>query len=178
MPVPTLSAIIPQDTMLITGLQYPQAVAIPTTGSPTTLLFTCLSLPGIVALVAATATTTGTQATVGAKTIVVASATSLVVGQLVVGVGIQLGTTVTAISGTTITLSNGITAALSSTTVNFIAAMHDASGGVAVTPNAPVAIVIGANTFIVYLSATGGYSGYGGYPAGAFQSQLNVVAFT
>ena len=55
----------------------------------------------------------------GATTIVVASATSLVVGMTVEGAGIAAGTAITGISGTTITISLGTTAALSSTTVNF-----------------------------------------------------------
>ena len=64
--------------------------------------------------------TTATQATVGATTIVVASATGLIVGQEVISSGfITKGTLITGISGTTITISSGTLAAMSSTAVSF-----------------------------------------------------------
>jgi hypothetical protein len=63
--------------------------------------------------------TTATQATVGATTIVVASATGIVLGQGVTGFGIQANTTVTGISGTTITISLATTGVLSTTPVVF-----------------------------------------------------------
>ena len=178
--MPTLDSITVQSTTQLAGQYFAQAVAINMAGNPTGLLFTCLSLPGLVLLTQAAATTTGTQATVGANTIVVASATGILVGQLAVGAGIQPGTTVTAINGTTITLSLPITAALSTTAVNFINSIQNASQGTAVTPNVgPIALSINSNTFIVYMSAEGGYPPYGGYPSGAFSpAVMNVVAFT
>jgi hypothetical protein len=75
-----------------------------------------------------TYTTTATQASVGATTIVVASATNLAVGQSVEGAGIAANTLVTAISGTTITISLGTLAALSSTTVAFTSSTVPAVG--------------------------------------------------
>jgi hypothetical protein len=56
--------------------------------------------------------TTATQATVGATTIVVALATNITVGMAVEGAGIASGTLVTGISGTTITISLGTLAAI------------------------------------------------------------------
>jgi hypothetical protein len=73
--------------------------------------------------------TTATQATVGATTIVVASATGIVIGMFVEGAGIAANTTVTGISGTTITISLGTTAALSTTAVSFSQAISEGVTG-------------------------------------------------
>lgn len=66
----------------------------------------------------ATATTTATFGT-GSNTITVASATGIVNGQLVVGAGIAVGSTVTGVSGTTVTLSKNTTAVGSGAAVTF-----------------------------------------------------------
>jgi len=68
--------------------------------------------------------TTSTQATVGATTIVVASATNIKVGMLVSAVGIPSYTTVTSVVGTTIGISQGTTAALSATSTTFQMAVY------------------------------------------------------
>ena len=74
---------------------------------------------------AATTTATGTRLS---NTMVVASATGIVVGQLVTGTGIPSGTYVGTIAGTTITLVNAVaapaqlTASISASTVNFYTA--------------------------------------------------------
>lgn len=74
---------------------------------------------------AATTTATGTRLH---NTITVASATGIVVGQLVAGTGIPSGTFVGTIAGTTITLVNAVaaptqlTASISASTVNFYTA--------------------------------------------------------
>ena len=65
-----------------------------------------------------TATTTATTV-IGTNTIVVASATGIVSGQLVAGSGIPSGTTVTGTAGTTITLSANATASASLVPVSF-----------------------------------------------------------
>lgn len=78
---------------------------------------------GIAAALAVTetaATTTATQATVGANTLTVADAAGIVRGQSVFAAGVPPGTTVHYISGTTIYLSAVTTAALSSTPVAFV----------------------------------------------------------
>ena len=64
-----------------------------------------------------TISTTMTQATVGSTTVVVASATGIVIGMSVEGAGIQAGTLVSGISGTTITISLATTAAIPALTV-------------------------------------------------------------
>ena len=65
------------------------------------------------------ASTTATQATIGSTTIVVASATGIVVGMSVEGIGIAAGTNVTGVNSTTITISLGTTAVLSASAVAF-----------------------------------------------------------
>lgn len=70
----------------------------------------------------AAVTTTATQSTPGSTTIVVASATGIVVGQFVEGIGLQANTTVVSISGTTITISLATLSAMSSVNVTFFAA--------------------------------------------------------
>ena len=65
---------------------------------------------------APTVTTTGTG-TKGTKTLVVASASNMVVGHTIYGAGIPAGTKIEAISGTTLTLSDYLDADLSTTTV-------------------------------------------------------------
>lgn len=66
-----------------------------------------------------TVSTTATQATVGSTTIVVASATGIVVGMFAAGAGLAAGCGVTGINGTTITISLATTAVLSTTAVLF-----------------------------------------------------------
>jgi hypothetical protein len=73
--------------------------------------------------------TTSTQATIGATTIVVASATNIKVGMLVSAVGIPTYTTVTSVVGTTIGLSQGTTAALSATATTFQMAVYSRPQG-------------------------------------------------
>jgi len=69
---------------------------------------------------ATTITTTATQATVGATTIVVASSSNLFIGQRVMATGfIAENTFITNLSGTTVTINNGTLAAMSATTVTF-----------------------------------------------------------
>ena len=80
------------------------------------------------ALIAAYPTATGTS---GANTIVVSSATSIANGQVVSGLGIAAGATVTNIAGTTITLSANNTANVSGNitfyTGNIVQAFSDSS---------------------------------------------------
>lgn len=66
---------------------------------------------------------TGT-ATSGSNSLTVSSATGVAVGQVVVGAGIPIGTTITALSGTTATLSVNTTAALSAGTALTIASQY------------------------------------------------------
>lgn len=73
--------------------------------------------------------TTATQGTVGATTIVVASATGISAGQSVEGAGIAPNTLVVSISSTTVTISLGTTAALSTTSVAFINNVSGAAVG-------------------------------------------------
>jgi hypothetical protein len=174
MAVPALSAFTDLENFLLAGQGYAQAVAIPTAGTPTTLLFTCLGLPMMLLLTTAAATTTGTVAA-GSTAMTVTVGTSIAVGQLVVGVGIVPGTTVAAVSGTAVTLSQAAAAALSSTTVNFIVPVTNATG-IAVTATFPLPLVIGSNTFISYISYAGGYPSYGGYPGSGLTSLVNVAA--
>lgn len=75
--------------------------------------------------------TTATQATIGSTTIVVASATGIVINQSVQGFGIQANTLVTGISGTTITISLATTGVLSTTAVVFTTASVVATGNYA-----------------------------------------------
>ena len=162
---------------MLSAREFAQAVAIPTAGSPTTLLFTALGTPVFVALSTAVATTTATQATVGALTIVVVVGTSIAIGQLVVAAGVPSGAFVTSVNGTTIGISQGTTAALSATAVNFVAQVT-LSTGVAVTANWPVPLAINSNTFISYISSNGGSPAIGNYPGFGIPTQVNVVACT
>ncbi|EDY20580.1 autotransporter-associated beta strand repeat protein [Chthoniobacter flavus Ellin428] len=66
-------------------------------------------------------TNVNTTTTAGNPTVVVASATGLVVGQLVTGTGILPNTFITAISGTNITLNQAPTSAQTNTSMNFAA---------------------------------------------------------
>lgn len=79
-----------------------------------------LAIGAALTVTEAAATTTATQATVGAATLALASATGVVRGQSVFAAGVPPGTTVTYVNGTTIYLSSGITAALSATPIAFV----------------------------------------------------------
>lgn len=71
-------------------------------------------------LTSASASTTATQAVIGATTLTVASATGIVPGQTVFAAGVPGGAKVVSVSGTTVSFSGpGITAALSATPVTF-----------------------------------------------------------
>lgn len=93
------------------------------------------------------ASTTGT-ATSSSTALVVASGTSIVVGQIVVGTGIPWLTTVTAVAGTSVTLSQNTTAPLSSTAVGFYtppSKLITATSGTASSGSTALTIV--ANTY-------------------------------
>jgi hypothetical protein len=90
--------------------------------------------------------TTSTQATIGATTIVVVSATSIKIGMLVTAAGIPSYTTVTAISGTTITLSQGTTAALAATTTTFSMAVYPRPQGQVVHRSFDGGVLFGNNS--------------------------------
>lgn len=172
MAVTPLNAFTFQAASTVTALGVPNAFPLPAGSTPTTVLVTNMGPEAAyIALTTAAKSTTATQATVGANTIVVADATSIAVGQLVLGVGIASGggipagylsypngvptTTVTGVSGTTITLSAPITAALSSTAVVFVASITPGAGLVVMPNTAPVPLVIGSNTYIQTLCVNG-----------------------
>jgi hypothetical protein len=97
----------------------PTGAALPAGSSPASVFIQNAGPDDVVvAIAAATATTTGT-ANAGSTALTVASGTGIVVGQVVVGAGIQLGTVVAAVSGTAVTLSLPTTAPLSTTAVSF-----------------------------------------------------------
>jgi hypothetical protein len=130
------TALLPFQTTTYSGivgtnwLAVPTTVALPVGSSPAAVVIENLGPePAFVLLTTAAATTTATQATVGALSIVVASDAGVQVGQSVVGVGIAPGTLVTgpatsssnpAVSSTTITISQPTTAVLSTTAVSFV----------------------------------------------------------
>jgi uncharacterized protein YybS (DUF2232 family) len=115
------------------GISFPyfgiaNTVALPAGSSPATVLITNLGPePAFVLIATAVATTTGT-ASAGSLAVTLASGTSVVVGQAVVGTGIAQGTFVSAISGTALTLSQVTTAALVGGTLNFVAPVAPATG--------------------------------------------------
>jgi hypothetical protein len=178
MAVSPLNAFTDLENFLLAGQAFAQVAAIPTAGSPTTLLFTCLGLPMMLLLSQAAASPTGCSVTAGSNQLTVGSAAGIVVGQLVYSATAGTfapGTTVAAISGTTITLSQNALGTLASATVNFITAVTNATG-IAVTATFPLPLVIGSNTFISYISYAGGYPSYGGYPGSGLSSLVNVAA--
>jgi len=67
------------------------------------------------------ASTTATQATVGASNISVASASGIITGMAVYAAGVPAGTVVIYVTGTTVYLSGVTTTALSSTPIAFVA---------------------------------------------------------
>ena len=123
------------------GISLPYAgiantVALPAGSSPATILVTNLGPePAFVGTGVAVATTTATAAS-GSKALVVASGTSIAVGQAAIAAGIPQGAVVTAVSGTAVTISLATTAALSTTAINFVAGVTPATG-IAVMPNQP-----------------------------------------
>lgn len=126
----------------------PMAIALPAGSAPAAVLLQNLGPdPASILIAAAAATTTATQAIVGSRTIVVASASGVAIGQVVVAAGISQGTLVVGISGTTITISQPTTAALSTTAVNFITAVTTTSG-IACMPGAPLALAYVASGFV------------------------------
>jgi hypothetical protein len=140
------------------SISVPTAIALPAGSGPATILIENLGPEAAWILIGtAAATTTATQATVGASTIVVASATNIALGQVVIAVGIASGTQVTGISGTTISISQPTTAALSSTAVNFVTPVT-ASTGIASgpTPAAPLALNYVSSGFICALCTNSG----------------------
>lgn len=138
----------------VTALGFPQVIALPAGGAATALI-TALG-PGIVVVLpqTAAATTTATQATVGASTLTLASAASVAIGQLVLAAGVPAGTIVIGIAGSVITISNPTTAALSAIAINFFAPVA-INGGVAVTISTPLALGVGANTHLGFISQDG-----------------------
>jgi hypothetical protein len=128
----------------------PTAAALPVGSSPASVLIENLGPePAILTIAAAAATTTGTAAS-GGTALTVASATSIAVGQVVVGAGIQPGTLVQAIVGLVVTLTLPTTAALSSTAVNFVAAVS-LTTGVAAAPSVPLVLGYVSSGFICAL---------------------------
>src|SRR5262249_11129605 len=92
--------------------------------------------------------TAGTSTT--SKNITVSSSTNLMVGQNVVGSGIPMGTTITAISGTTVTLSNKPTATASnvSLSANFNPNANGGGGEEAIDIEWAHALAPGANILV------------------------------
>ena len=176
----TLPVFTPTAYTQVAAQFYAKAVKFPLVGGETTALITVLGLPVVVAAATPAASTTATAAA-GATTITLASGTSVALGQLIVGVGIAPGTTLIAGAGTSWTLSQPATAALSGTAVDLLASITN-SGGVMVNQNSPLALGIGSNTYLIYLSQSGGYPTYGalGNTQGlvaqqAPQAQINVA---
>jgi len=113
--------------------------------------------------------TTATQATVGATTIVVASATGLVTGQTIAGTGIAPNTLIAGdgIIGTTITITQGTTAPLSNTPLTFTTGCY--SEFISFTPAHPdVAITV---TGCPYAGAAWSSPGYSVLDLAMFQGQ-------
>lgn len=165
-----LSVFTLQNASNFVALGVSNAFPLPAGSSPTTCIVTNLGNETVyVNLITPAASTTATQATVGVSTIVVASASSIAVGQVVIGAGIAGGpvipagylqypngvqrTTVVAINGTTITLSAPITAALSSTSVVFVTPVVLGSGLALPQGWSTVPLAIGSNTYIQMVCA-------------------------
>lgn len=135
-----------------TGVSLPyfgkaNTVALPTGTNPASVLVqTGGPEPAFVLISAAAATTTGTAAA-GATAVTLASGTSVLVGQAVIGTGIAEGTTVAAISGTALIISRATTASLSTTTLNFVTTANQ-SNGVMVTVTAPITLAFVASGYI------------------------------
>jgi len=158
MAVSTLPVFTPTGYTQVTAKYYPQAVALPLVGGETSALIQNIGpAPAVVLLGVTARATTGTVAA-GSTAMTVANGTSVAVGQLIVGVGIVSGTYVAAVSGTAVTLSLAASAALSSTTVNFIASVTNATG-IVVLPNNMLPLGIGSKTYLTYICQSGGYSG-------------------
>ena len=176
----TLPVFTPTAYTQVAAQFYAKAVKFPLVGGETTALITVLGLPVVVAAATPAASTTATAAA-GATTITLASGTSVAQGQLIIGAGIVPGTYLEAGSGTSWTLSQPTTAALSTTAVDLVAPISK-SGGVMVNQNWPLPLGIGTNTYLVYISQSGGYPTYG--PVGnttslvtqsAPQAQINIA---
>lgn len=133
---------IPMSSAVVTNTSVPLSTktAAALTVAPTVAAYT--NLTGV----------TGTQATIGATTIVVSAATNLVKGLGVTGTGIPVGTYITNIAGTTVTISAATTAALSATALTF-----NANGNGALTSRA---LKVSATTNIIpngsFITATVG----------------------
>lgn len=149
------TAIVPFNYTTFSGVPATQptavatAIALPAGTAPDKILLQNLGAdPAIVTIAAAAATTTGTAAA-GSTTMTVASATGIVVGQVVVAVGVPAGTAALAISGTTVTLTQATTAALSSAAVNFITPAQVGSvNGISCIPQDPLVLAYVASGFI------------------------------
>jgi hypothetical protein len=153
-PYTTFSGTTAQDTVGMAG-----AIALPAgTGTPATALITNIGPePAWVLIATAAKATTATQATVGAQTVVVADATSIAVGHIVVAVGIPAGTFVTSINSTTIGISQPTTAALSTTTINFVVAVTPTTGIIVnPSPANPLALAYVSSGFLSVLCTNSG----------------------
>jgi hypothetical protein len=126
----------------------PTGAKLPAGTSPASVLISNIGPdPAVVAIAAATASTTGT-ATAGSTALAVTSGTSIAVGQVVVGVGIAPGTVVASVSGTAVTLSIPTIAALSTTAVAFLNAIGYQSGIVVQPGNPPLGLAYVSSGYI------------------------------
>lgn len=113
--------------------------------------------PIVVAPCTAVASTTAT-ATDGVNSMTVADATGIAVGQVVYSPGnFASGTRVTSVNGTVIGTSNTALQDMSGATVKFFTPVTN-NTGIAVTIGAPLALGIGANTHLGYISNAGGFT--------------------
>lgn len=157
MAVTTVPTFTPTGYAQFAAQAFPTTIALPAGTAPATVIVSCLGPdPAIVVLGTAAATTTGTASS-GSTALTVASATGIVLGQNVVGTGLQPGTQVQKIVGLVITLTLPTTAALAAAAVNFITALT-LSTGMAAMPSVPLALAYGANTFISAIAFSGSRS--------------------
>lgn len=104
---------------------------------------------GTISTASPTATTTATASS-GSNSLTVASATGIVVGQIVVAVGVPSLSTVTAISGTTVTISQNTTASLSTTAITFTTTTHTGTAEAwTYFDSAPISYNLSACDFII-----------------------------
>lgn len=136
------------------GISYNQplsvatAIALPAGSAPSSVLIENLGPETAMLTIAGAAAVTTATASAGSLTITVASATGILVGQVVVNGGaLSPGTAVAAISGTTVTLTQPLLLALSSTTLSFITAVTAASG-IACVPGSPLALSYVSSGFV------------------------------
>lgn len=170
-PVP---AFTPTNYAQLAAQAFAKAQKLTLTGGNQTLRISNLGGSPAVVLLSTPAKSTTAAAAVGTVNLTLADATSVAVGQLAIGAGIPDGTFVEAVVGSVATISAPLTVAMAGTDIDFVVPVTNPTG-IAIPINAVMDLGLGSNTYIGYVSQSGGYSAPNGLGAGSVTT-LNIAS--